>query len=202
MFLEDNHSEKYQHWSDEQLIAAFRQSGEAEYFSALFTRYTHLVYLNCRNFFSEDEECRDAVMQTFAKVYQLISTNKIGSFPNWLYIITRNECLDLRRKASRSTENHEEWKDFTKREENFVENEAFRRLQYRSESEIFTKMEEALSGLDEEQRVCLQLFYYEKKSYREISDITSFSEKQVKSYLQNGKRKLKTELSSVRPKSE
>ena len=35
------------------------------------------------------------------------------------------------------------------------------------------------------------MFYFEQKNYREISMVTSFSLKQVKSYLQNGKRNLK-----------
>ena len=35
------------------------------------------------------------------------------------------------------------------------------------------------------------LFFFQNKSYKEIVDITSFDEKQVKSFLENGKGKLK-----------
>ena len=52
-------------------------------------------------------------------------------------------------------------------------------------------MERALKELSSEQQQCVTLFYLEKKSYQEISEITSFSMLQVKSYIQNGKRNLK-----------
>jgi RNA polymerase sigma-70 factor (ECF subfamily) len=45
--------------------------------------------------------------------------------------------------------------------------------------------------LKKEQRICIQLFYLQKKSYEEITVITHYSLKEVKSHLQNGRRNLK-----------
>lgn len=53
-------------------------------------------------------------------------------------------------------------------------------------------MEESLKELNPEQQQCVTLFYLQKKSYQEISDATGFSMLQVKSYIQNGKRNLKS----------
>ena len=39
------------------------------------------------------------------------------------------------------------------------------------------------------------MFHFEKKSYEEIENETGFSYKEVKSFLQNGKRNLKIKLS-------
>jgi RNA polymerase sigma-70 factor (ECF subfamily) len=52
-------------------------------------------------------------------------------------------------------------------------------------------MEHALQELNKEQQQCVTLFYLQKKSYSQISEITGFSLLQVKSYIQNGKRNLK-----------
>ena len=52
-------------------------------------------------------------------------------------------------------------------------------------------MSEALRELGTEQQQCVTLFYLEKKSYQEISEMTSFTLMQVKSYIQNGKRNLR-----------
>ena len=52
-------------------------------------------------------------------------------------------------------------------------------------------MEEALKELNPEQKQCVTLFYLQKKSYQEISEMTGFTMLQVKSYIQNGKRNLK-----------
>ena len=52
-------------------------------------------------------------------------------------------------------------------------------------------MEEMIEQLREEQRICVKLFYLEKKSYVEIVEETKYELKKVKSYIQNGKRNIK-----------
>ena len=52
-------------------------------------------------------------------------------------------------------------------------------------------LELCITRLNDEQRVCVELFYLEQKSYTEISSVTGFDLKKVKSYIQNGKRNLK-----------
>jgi len=45
-----------------------------------------------------------------------------------------------------------------------------------------------LSELPERQRRCLKLFYIEGFSAKEVANATGWTDKQVKSYLQNGRR--------------
>ena len=52
-------------------------------------------------------------------------------------------------------------------------------------------MEKAIEELPEEQKKCIKLFYLEQKCYREIVELTNYELKKVKSYIQNGKRKIK-----------
>jgi RNA polymerase sigma-70 factor (ECF subfamily) len=56
---------------------------------------------------------------------------------------------------------------------------------------LLQRMESALNKLNPDQKVCVKLFYLQKKSYSEVAEITGFTLMQVKSYLQNGKRNLK-----------
>jgi RNA polymerase sigma-70 factor (ECF subfamily) len=58
----------------------------------------------------------------------------------------------------------------------------------------------ALKQLSPEQQQCISMFYLEKKSYVEISDLTGFTLMQVKSNIQNGKRNLKLILQKVMQK--
>jgi RNA polymerase sigma-70 factor (ECF subfamily) len=61
-----------------------------------------------------------------------------------------------------------------------------------SDEEITNEIVEmAITQLSPEQKMCVELFYYDEKSYSEITEITCFDYKSVKSYLQNGKIKLK-----------
>jgi RNA polymerase sigma-70 factor (ECF subfamily) len=51
-----------------------------------------------------------------------------------------------------------------------------------------------LQQLNHNQRLCLDLMYFQKKSYKEIADETGLSLKAVKSHIQNGKRNLRNFL--------
>lgn len=55
----------------------------------------------------------------------------------------------------------------------------------------FKNLEEAIKILKDEQRICIELFYLQEKSYKEVSDLTGLSLLNVKSHIQNGKRNLK-----------
>ncbi|MEO1450820.1 MAG: sigma factor-like helix-turn-helix DNA-binding protein, partial [Bacteroidota bacterium] len=59
------------------------------------------------------------------------------------------------------------------------------------------QLETALGTLKNEQRICVELFYLQHKSYQEVSEETGFSLKQVKSYIQNGKRNLKIRIENL-----
>ncbi len=61
---------------------------------------------------------------------------------------------------------------------------------------LLIKMQKCVRDLNSEQRQCVTLFYLEKKSYSEIAETTGYSMMQVKSYIQNGKRKLKLMMES------
>ena len=56
---------------------------------------------------------------------------------------------------------------------------------------LLNKMMTAIKNLNPEQKQCVSLFYLDKKSYLEVSEITGFTIMQVKSHIQNGKRNLK-----------
>ena len=57
--------------------------------------------------------------------------------------------------------------------------------------EHLQKMEQCLGTLPAEQKQCVELFYLQGKSYNEIVEATGFDWKQVRSFIQNGRRNLK-----------
>jgi RNA polymerase sigma-70 factor (ECF subfamily) len=61
-------------------------------------------------------------------------------------------------------------------------------------------LESALQQLNDEQKKCLDLFYFKDKSYVEIAEITGYTINEVKSYIQNGKRNLRIKLENLRGK--
>ena len=55
-------------------------------------------------------------------------------------------------------------------------------------------LESAMMQLNDKQRVCIDLFYLQQKTYDEVSNQTGYTSNEVKSYIQNGKRNLKNTL--------
>jgi RNA polymerase sigma-70 factor (ECF subfamily) len=52
-------------------------------------------------------------------------------------------------------------------------------------------LEHSIIELKDKQKECIELFFLKQKSYQEISMLTGYTENEVKSYIQNGKRNLK-----------
>lgn len=59
-----------------------------------------------------------------------------------------------------------------------------------------TNLENAINLLSNEQKICIELFYLQNKSYQQIESITGYTNNEVKSHIQNGKRNLKLKLTA------
>jgi RNA polymerase sigma-70 factor (ECF subfamily) len=66
---------------------------------------------------------------------------------------------------------------------------------YITKEENYKELEKCINQLKDEQRNCIVLFYLQNKSYVEVAEITGYTMKEVKSFLQNGKRNLKILMS-------
>ncbi len=96
--------------------------------------------------------------------------------------------MQLRSKASKEKRNKEMHKDLA----SFMESDIELHLTIENTKEVqLTFMEECLKGLNEEQKLCVELFFLQEKSYQEVTELTSYNLNNVKSYIQNGKRNLK-----------
>ncbi len=62
---------------------------------------------------------------------------------------------------------------------------------HREKEQWLEWMGQSLEELGNEQKLCVILFYLEKRSYQEIALSTGYTLMQVKSYIQNGKRNLR-----------
>ena len=78
-----------------------------------------------------------------------------------------------------------------------VEYDIPKHLNGESDEETDRRLDAAIDELKDGQRECIRMYYFEKKSYDEIEAKTGYTYKQVKSFLQNGKRNLKIKLSAT-----
>lgn len=180
--------------TDEELVIEYQRSEDSVFVGELFERYTHVVYLVCMKYLKNPAESEDMSMQVFEKLMKDLKKYEVRSFKYWLHTVTKNQCLVLLDKKKR-----ERAKEDQMRETGQGLMESGPNSYLNDEDDLqevhLTYLEQALTKLNLEQRHCLELFYLQQKSYQEVSDSTGYSMKQVKSYIQNGKRNLKKHLS-------
>ena len=177
--------------SDEELVRYFKSHQQNEVIDELFERYVHLVYGLCMKYFRDEEQARDIVMAIFEGLMEKIRKFEIQYFKSWLYMVARNTCLmELRRKKYEIPTNSIEIIRSDR-----MENNDDMHL-YDEENQLEEKLVIYLHKLNNKQRLCLDMIYFQKKSYKEIAAETGLSLKEVKSHIQNGKRNLRNFLES------
>ncbi len=181
-------------WADEELLLKYRQGLGEIYVGELYGRYIPLVYGLCLKYLNNKEKAQDAVMDIYEVVTQKTVRHEIGNFKSWLYTVSKNHCLCCLKIEKREIK--------IEFEENIMENEPFFTLFDNEQSE--TEMEAltyCMQTLSEEQRRSVQYFYLENYSYVDIMEKTGYALSKVKSYIQNGKRNLKSCIINVLKKS-
>jgi len=171
--------------TDDELLRAYRADGDNQWLGYLLQRYTTLLLGVALKYLKDKTQAEDAVQQVFMKALTHIPREEILNFKGWLYVLMRNHCLQqLRDKTYNAGETM--LTNMTVAETDKEE------MQWQERT--LQQMTEALEKLSEEQKQAITLFYLQKNSYEQIIEKTGFTFMQVKSYIQNGKRNLKTLL--------
>ena len=176
--------------SNDDLLQLFIEGGDIAYFGELYRRYIPLLYGLCLKYLNDKEAAHDAVMDIYSNLPEKVIHYEIINFNSWLYSVAKNHCLQVQRKDKQTI--------FVKIEDAYVENEDFfTQIDKAQTQEEISALEYCITTLNEEQQKSIQLFFYEEKSYLDIVEITGFELSKVKSYIQNGKRNLKTCIMKV-----
>ncbi len=179
-------------FSDSELVSRYREKHDLDILGALYKRYMLLVYGVCLKYLKNRDDSQDAVMQIFETLIRDVPRFEIRNFKSWLYGVARNHCLMKLRKDIRERDKQHEIAG-----ELFMESTAFLHpLEEDDDEEIRERLKTCLEQLKEEQRRCIELFYYQQHCYREIAAELMYDELKVKSFIQNGKRNLKICLES------
>lgn len=177
---------------DNELIELFRHSHDNKYIGHLYLKYSHLVLGLCIKYYKDVDKANDALMNIFELLIKELKKHKVENFKSWLYSVSKNYCLQDLRKNKTKLKKSEAFEIFFK-ESMEIDDEKHQLLKEEKEN-LLTKMEKELPLLNYEQQKCLKMFYLESNTYAEISVETGYTLNEVKSYIQNGKRNLKTRM--------
>ena len=185
-------NDKYSNYADNELINVFLETGDSKMVGILYQRYGHLVLGLSIKYLKNKDEAQDAVIQIFANLIKDLKKHKIEYFKSWLYVYSKNFCLMELRKRQSALKKELELRENTHLFMDMPDPEHLKE----KEKQI-SMMETAIELLNTEQKTCIELFYLKNKSYTEIMQITGYSNNDVKSYIQNGKRNLKLKMEAL-----
>ena len=177
-------SQKYNDTSDSELLQNFYTDHDNDWLGILLPRYTLLLLGVCMKYLKNEEDAKDCVQQIFLKIISELHKYKVEYFKSWIYMIAKNHCLmKLRNKGKVPVELNEQFIS--------VPDETEEKISLIEKDVLLHKLRTTIKNLSTEQQQCVSLFYLQKKSYSEVSEITGFTIMQVKSHIQNGKRNLR-----------
>ncbi len=199
--------------SDTELVQKFAETRDNTVVGELFQRYTHLVFGVCMKYLKDEDEAKDGVMQIFEKILTDLHRHKVENFKGWLYMVSKNHCMMYFRSKKNHVELPRELTEDISEDgvaplssgrgvggEAAVELASDLHHNGEDKEKQLSLMEEAIKELKEDQKICIELFYLQEKSYEEVAKMTGYSMKEVKSYIQNGKRNLKILMTSQKSK--
>ena len=170
--------------TDAQLVALYKESSNLQHLGLLYQRYMDLVYGVCLKYLNDSEKAKDAVMHIFEELIDKLKKHDVENFKGWLHMLAKNYCL-MQLRSPKNVRTVELPPSLMQTEENVHLNGVLEK------EENFETLEYCLTTLSEEQKQAVRLFYLEGRSYNEIVDIMGCEWKQVRSFIQNGRRNLK-----------
>lgn len=176
-------------FTDEELLEQYRNTGDSEFFGQLYNRYIPLVYGVCLKYLQDEDKSQDAVMEIFENLLPKVASYDIKVFKTWLYSVVKNHCFHLIKSNKREMP-----VDF---DSNLMESDDILTLLVEDmDNEREGALNYCMAKLSEPQRISIHKFFYEDMSYADIVEVTGYDLKNVKSYIQNGKRNLKNCIES------
>ena len=170
---------------DSVLLSRFKENGDKLALARLFDRYLELIYGLCIQYLGTSTLAEDAVMTIYAELQEKVPRHDIRNFKNWLFTFVRNHCLmHLRKHKKQFIESFDP--AFMQSDDHWhlIDEET-------RENERQSALNLCMEQLSAQQKACVNLFYYEGHSYKEIAELRNEKVGTIRSFIQNGRRNLK-----------
>lgn len=157
-------------------------------FATLVIQSTDSLYRISKSILKNDADCNDAVSEAITIAFQKLHTLRKDEFAKtWLTKILINECFRQQKFQNRI-------KLMPNKDESIIDYLEYHQSTNYQNTENYYDLYEALSILNEKQRLVITLFYYEEYSIKEISQLLIISQGTVKSRLSIARQRLKEYL--------
>jgi len=180
-----------------QLNIPLLRKGDKKAYEAVYDEFFGVLYHLCLNYLHDDKVSEELVQDTFMKLWEIRETlNDQINIRNFLYTITKNNCLNYLRNQKISLKHQENMK-YLEMQFNY---EALENLgNYLQFEELRNKIDDAISKLPAEVIETFKLSRFEELTYREIAEQQGISIKTVEARISKALRILRVELKDYLP---
>lgn len=160
--------------------------GDTAAFAGILKRYSSRIFAVVVRIIGCREEAEELTQDVFMKVFSSLQRYKGNcEFSTWIYRIAYNTAISHMRKQRREISYIEE-SLYT----NVSEEEVEQLLNRTDNSEQIERLEQAINGLEAEEKALLTLFYTDMRSISEIAEISGLTPTNVKTKLYRIRKKL------------
>ncbi len=157
-------------YSDKELLALFKDVEKRNYaFNLIVRKYQEKLYWHIRKIVIRHEDSNDILQNTFIKVWKgLDGFREDSKLYTWLYRIATNESLTFLKQQK--TKYLLPIVDYENNLKETLESD-----EYFNGDEIQIRLQKAILGLPEKQRIVFNLKYFEEMKYDDMSKVLDTS---------------------------
>ena len=166
------------------------REGDAGAYDYLVSKYLRRVVSIAWGIVRNAHDAEDLAQEAFVKAYQHIGRFRTGEpFGPWVYRIVTNAALDVQKHRTKfQHQTIDETSPAARRDDADLPAVA---------TEIASRIDAAIEGLPDMQRIVARLYLVEQFEHAEIAAMTGISEGTVRSHLSHARRKLQEQLADL-----
>jgi RNA polymerase sigma-70 factor (ECF subfamily) len=163
--------------TDRELLDLFHSgSGKERAFTLLIEQYQQKIYWHIRRMVRSHDDANDVMQNTFIKVWNGLENFRADSqLFTWIYRIATNETITFintrNRKATVSFDGTDNDDDENYSPSNYIKGDSHQV----DGDDIQARLQKAIEGLPEKQKLVFNLRYYDEMPYEQMSEILETS---------------------------
>jgi RNA polymerase sigma-70 factor (ECF subfamily) len=172
--------------------------GDMTSFQELVERYKKKVYYLANDIVGDHHDAEDISQEVFIKVFRFIKKfRKEAKLSSWIYQITVNTSIDMKRKKTKKTHVFMEESQMERiHQAASLTGNSINTPEHRTETNMLqNRVEHLLDKVSPKERSVFVMRYYNEFKTTEIAETLNLSTNTIKSLLFRAKKKLRKELS-------
>jgi RNA polymerase sigma-70 factor (ECF subfamily) len=170
---------------DTELLLQFKNESTRERaYTSIIKKYQEKLYWHIRRMVVDHEDANDVLQNMFIKVWKNLENFREDSqLYTWLYRIATNESLSFLEQQKKRTSS-----SFSD-QENYLSNKLVADKDFDGKK-LEWKLQQAIQGLPEKQKVVFNLRYFDEMPYEEMSRVLDTSEGALKASYHHAVKKI------------